>query len=478
VKPRLLIPVSLQFTVRYILRTGLLQRIGEFVEPVLLLAWEDPDLKAELERFGEVHQLPKAAWGKQYGRVRDYLSTCHRQRFASPSFAIRERRANLDRPFAARIRRHAWLKYSDTLVRFPGKAAKLRESEAALLWTDTNARDIQRQVQALKPDAVFCLTPFLVDEELLVRVCAIQGMPVCTSILSFDNLTTRSWIPITFDLYMLWNRHNQEQLRRGYPDARGRRIEIVGAPQFDFYWDSSYIWEEREWRRKLGIAEGRPVILFGGGYYTCAPHEPQFLRQLDDAVDSGQLDRDTVILFRRHPVDPMERWEPVLRAARHVVHDEPWRLGSRVLGHTNVRREDIEKLASTLQHCSVHVNVASTMTIDGAIFDRPQIGPAYDDGPGHKYHRAALECYLQEHYLPIANSGGVSLVRSREELIQEVRSSLAEPDRARVGRQRLVRELCTYDDGKCTERVVTALARFARGEYRSGIAEGQTALAS
>ena len=37
-KPRLVIPISLQFSVRYILRTGLLARIREFAHPERLRA--------------------------------------------------------------------------------------------------------------------------------------------------------------------------------------------------------------------------------------------------------------------------------------------------------------------------------------------------------------------------------------------------------------------------------------------------------
>jgi hypothetical protein len=57
-KPRLLIPISIQFSVRYILRSGLLDRLSDAAEPVILLDWRDRELEAELERKGaEVHFL-------------------------------------------------------------------------------------------------------------------------------------------------------------------------------------------------------------------------------------------------------------------------------------------------------------------------------------------------------------------------------------------------------------------------------------
>jgi hypothetical protein len=164
-------------------------------------------------------------------------------------------------------------------------------------------------------------------------------------------------------------------------------------------------------------------------------------------------------LFRNHPVDPIERWQSVLKDAKHVVYDDPWPTG-RITGHANVRTRDIQKLASCLYHSCVHVNVASTMALDGAIFDRPQVGPAYDDTPGSSYDQTARDLYHQEHYLPITRSGGVDIAHNRQELIRAVQSALQEPGRLRDGRKRLVRELCTYDDGRATERVAQAIHSF------------------
>jgi hypothetical protein len=342
----------------------------------------------------------------------------------------------------------------------PGGFKKAQQRELALFWSDTNARAVEQQLRQLKIDVVFSLTPFLNDEEMIARVGTLSGIPSAVALLSFDNLTTRPWIPVTFDLYLLWNRHNADQLHRGYPQSVEREVKIVGSPQFDFYWKPEYIWSDGEWRDRLGLPPDRPVLLFAGGYFTCAPHEPQFLGQLDDAIEANEIPGKPIILFRRHPVDPLERWQGVLRRAKNVLVDNPWQLGVKILGHTNIGTDDICKLASTLYYSGVHVNVASTMTIDGAIFDRYQVGPAYDDSPSRKYDRAAYECYQQEHFLPITQSGGMAIARSRQELILAARAGFTDPAQMREGRRRIVEEICTFSDGKCSQRVASALREF------------------
>ncbi|MBV8728211.1 MAG: hypothetical protein JO336_00235, partial [Acidobacteriia bacterium] len=348
--------MSLQFSVRYLLRTGLIARLAEFVVPVVLLGWDDPELKAELEAAGaEVHPLRPVQRGVRYERARSYMNLRYSSLLKSPSQPIWERRADLHRSFSTRIRRRLRKGLVEVGMAVPGASRWLCETESRLFWEDTNAREIAAWTDSLRPDAVFSLTPFLQNEETVVRVASLRGVPMIASILSFDNITARGWIAATFNRYLVWNRHNAAELRRAYPHVPQSDIEIVGSPQFDFYYSQDYLWEQAEWRRRLSLPQDAPVILFGGGHYFCAPHEPNFLLQLDDAIENNEISKRAVILFRCHPVDPIGRWLPILKKTRHVVRDDPWKLTG-ASGQVNVRGSDIQKLASTLYYSRVHVN--------------------------------------------------------------------------------------------------------------------------
>lgn len=474
-KPRLLIPMSIQFSVRYILRTGLLDRLRESAEPVILLGWRDEELEAELKRAGiETHPMIERRMGKSYDRVRSWMNLLHKRKLATPSEWVWERRADLYRSFYGRARRRARRKMFLAATSLPGAAAWIEEKERELWLTDTNVDEARAQIDRLRPDAAFSLTPFLPNEEMALRVCEEREIPLCTSILSFDNITTRGWWAVRFDRYMVWNRYNAAELRRSYPEIPESDVEIVGAPQFDFYRNPAFCWSDAEWRQELSLPPGRPVILFAGGYYFCAPHEPRFLEQLDEAIENGQIPHNPVILFRNHPIDPIERWLPVLKKAKNIVYDDPFPKG-RIRGHSNMPTRDIQKLASCLFHSAVHINIASTMAVDGAIFDRPQVAPAYDDTPEARYARTSRELYLQEHYLPITNSGGLDVVHSKDQLIHAVRSALDQPQRLAEGRKRLIREICTYDDGRATERVARSVRSFLAEHVMAGEAVAKSA---
>jgi hypothetical protein len=465
-KPRLLIPLTGAFCVRYALRTGLLDRISEYAQPVILLGWHDPELEQELEQGGaEVHPLPKPHFSKRYSRIRNLFEVWHTARLASPSSAIDKRRNRVDWGLGLRSRRALHEAFAKIILCLPSSGRLLRAAEQKHLCEDTNLGSVTDWVRSLHVDAALSLTPFIKSEEMTIRACLTAGIPACAAILSFDNLTTRGWIPIVFDQYLLWNRYNETELRRGYPEAVGSPVSIVGPAQLDFYWDDSYIWNEPEWRARLNLPKNRPVLLFGGGPVSIVPHEPHWLTQLDGAIERAEIPGKPVILFRRHPLDPVERWKPAIAQAKHVVNDEPWRVGA-VPQECNIKRADLERLVSTLKHSHVHINTSSTLTIDGAVFDRPQIGPAYDDRPGSPYDRIAYELYLREHYLPITNSGGLEVVRSRSALVAAICSALSDPNRLCEGRKRLVREICTYTDGKCTERVNAGIRSFMNSSHR------------
>lgn len=458
-KPRLLIPVTIQFCVRYAFRTGLLEKIKDYAYPIVVLGWQDPDLVEELENMGmEVHQNPGKRMGVQYSRTRNKIDLWHFDHMGSSSTQIdrfRNRLLGIQSSNLRRIVRDAYFRVrmsDDDLV----NNAIIDESK--LLYKDTNLSQYEELVHRIKPEAVFSITPYFIEEELILRAAKEQGIPICASILSFDNITTKGWMPLTFDRYCLWNRYNQEELYRIYPQTKEKKVDIVGAPQFDFYYDNSYIWDELDWRKELGIPTNRPVILFGSTGRVIAPHEGLWLRHLDEAIDRGEIRENPVVLLRRHPNDPIEYWKPFKQVCKNVIFDEPWKAGREIPGKTNITRWDIERLTSTLSHSSVHVNASSTMTVDGAIFDRPQIGPAYDENK--KFDRVARELYQREHYLPITRSGGLDIVYSRNELIQAVNNVILNPEHRKNDRQRLVEEICTFTDGKCTDRVNTALRDF------------------
>lgn len=460
-KPRILIPITVQFSVRYILRTGLLARMLEYADPVIVLGWRDKELEAEFDKMGvSVHFLPKKKIGRRYARLLKQIYQWQVTRIASPTSEIDRKRYRLVYPLFERIRIDIRDFIFRLALKIPGYVERMQNKQKRLVWEDTNIIEYLPYLKEVPPALIFSLTPYFIEEELLLHAAHAENIPILVSYLSFDNLTTRNYIPMIFDKYLLWNEYNRSELLRIYPTAKEKLISLVGAPQFDFYYNKKNIWDETVWRKALNLPEEKTVILFGGTGKVVAPHEQQWLYHLDAAIENEKVIGNPIILLRRHPNDPPEYWQTIISQTKNVIASDPWEAGKENAGKTNITQKDIELLASTLFHSQVHINASSTMTIDGAIFDRPQIGPAYDESG--VYAEAAEELYRREHYLPITNSKGLTIVYSREELVAAVNEALESPEKGREGRQKLVRDICLFTDGKSAERVNAEIKDFIR----------------
>ncbi|GMV77700.1 MAG: hypothetical protein AMXMBFR79_08350 [Chitinophagaceae bacterium] len=457
-KPRILITISFSFSIRYIIRTGLLDEVRKFAQPVIVLTWNQEDLIDELKQAGyEVHIAPETKKGNLYVDIRkkiDYWFVHFKLKSATRKYQNKylSQYNSLKHNIITKARK--W--YNITKLYLPGTIAKIFAQEKKLLTTDTNYNAIEKWVNQLNVDTVFTVTPFHAQEDLLLRACKNLGKKMITSILSFDNITKRGWIPVEYDIYMVWNKYNFNELIRIYPSINKEKIFIVGAPQFDFYFDSQNLLSKEEWMKLVGIKDStKKIILYAGGPKSLFPNEPQYLKKISQAIDTGSIDSNSIILFRCHPVDVMQRWKDVVGESNNVVFDSSW-TGVQNLLHTNITLLDIKKLCSTLFYTDVHINLCSTMSIDGSAFAKPQIAPAFDYR-GVKESKLLKAMYYQEHFAPIMNINGVSIANSQQEMIDWINKGLSNDTSMIEKCKQVLEEIITYTDGNCTNRVVEVL---------------------
>ena len=466
---RLLITISISFSIRYIIRTGLLKKLKEFCEPVLAFTWNEESLIAELTKQGyEVHIIPETQRSPAYNDARkkiDYWFNAFQLK--SPSTNIQAKYLQHIQPGHASLLSVSRRIFNVAKNFIPGHTKKLFEKEKDLLFEETNYFFIKSWLDSLDVHAVFTVTPFHKQEDILLRAGKLSGKKMCTSILSFDNITKRGWLPVAYDLYMVWNAQNKNQLLRIYPTIEEDTIHITGAPQFDFYFNAGWLMPEKEWKKMLGLPEEDcKIILYAGGPESLFPNEPQYLQHLDAAINQGEFPRNTLILFRCHPIDHIERWKKVIGNSKNVFFDESW-AGKENIHHAGITGDDIRKLCATLAYTDAHVNLCSTMTVDGSAFDKPQAGPAYDElMPAAQ--RFLRDMYRQEHFLPIIETGGLVIAESKKDFIQIIKTALEDPARLSSNRQEILNRIITYKDGKSTERVVAVLQDALNQQMNNG----------
>jgi hypothetical protein len=127
---------------------------------------------------------------------------------------------------------------------------------------------------------------------------------------------------------------------------------------------------------------------------------------------------------------------------------------------------DLKIQMSSLAHSAVHVNVCSSMTVDGAVFDRPQVGPTFIPGANAATRTRIAALYRREHWLPITRSGGLTTASDEASLLAAINDGLVHPERGRLGRRRMLLDILTFVDGGSSDRLVAEVAKFLNDDQR------------
>jgi hypothetical protein len=450
------IPLTYGLSVRYLVPTGLLDQLGAVCDPVVGLGWDDPELAARIEQAGaSATRLPAPRQDHEFRRIGRMLEAAHGRRLHSPTTAISRRWRRRSQPASVRLPTMVRQLRDRVLTLRPGATSALGAEEAAALGEHTNVAEYAAWLTEHRIDAVVSMTPYHREDQLLLWAATAAGLPVITAIISFDNPTTRGRLPVLGERVLVWNRTNQAEIERAYPDLAPGAVHVTGAPQFDLHRDPARVLDEAVWRDRLGLPPDRPVILYGAGPEELLPGEPALVIAIDEAIARGRISGDPVVLLRGHPADPADRWT-ALDAREHIVVAPGW--GRADGGLAWPSDDEIDVQISTFAHAAVHVNICSSMSIDGAAFDRPVITPTFVPDAPPSIRRRIRSLYRQEHWQPIARSGGVTAVGNEAELVAAIERALADPGAGHEGRRRLVADLLTYDDGRSSARVVAEVA--------------------
>jgi CDP-glycerol glycerophosphotransferase (TagB/SpsB family) len=111
------------------------------------------------------------------------------------------------------------------------------------------------------------------------------------------------------------------------------------------------------------------------------------------------------------------------------------------------KKDDIEFVES-LTYCDVLINLASTVTIDAAVFDKPIICENIDLWGYQDIYSSIQKFYEFDHFAKLSETNGFDIVRSIEELVERINFLFSNPTYKHSERQKIVEQQCYYMDGK------------------------------
>lgn len=378
-------------------------------------------------------------------------------------------RHNLARPVTGSARHralHRTARLAGRLTAGPRRLAAVDRAHAGLVARRPEVAAHRAALAAAAPDVLFCThqrPPSVVPPVLAARSL---GIPTATFVFSWDNLSSKGRIAVPFDHYLVWSGHMADDLRRFYPEIPDEAIHVVGTPQFDPYADESRAWSRAELCDRLGLDPGRPICCFSGGDPGNSPEDPDHVAVLCGLVGAGEVPRDLQVVVRPAPVDDGTRYDRV-RAEFPELCWAPAEWHRPTGGDWSAAlpsRADVDLLANLTRHCDVNVNLASTMTLDFGLHDRPVVNLAFDVADPPPFGLPIWEHYYRfDHYRPVVELGAARFARSPAELAEHLRAYLADPSLDREGRAALAELEVGVPVGRSAASIADALAAIAGG---------------
>lgn len=345
----------------------------------------------------------------------------------------------------------------------PTRIRRLLSMHDAAASRSSQTRDYVKLFGEIKPTVLFCSHQRALEVMPAAIAARELGIPTATFIFSWDNITSKGRIAAPFDHFLVWSPLMKAELLQYYPEVNDENIHIVGTPQFDPYSDQSLLWSREEFCHRVGADPSRPIICYSGGEPGTTPEDQHHVRALMELIRDREIQQSPQVLLRPAPVtrtDERVRYASVCEDFPDLIYCQPQWLQTKAGDWTSVipSREDVVMLANLTHHCYMNVNLASTMTLDFAVRDKPVVNVGFDVSDPPIFGIPVTDYYYQfEHYRPVIDLGAARLARSKEELGKHVNAYLAHPELDREQRRQLVELQVGGALGHAGERIVDVL---------------------
>jgi hypothetical protein len=371
-------------------------------------------------------------------------------------------------PFGGSWRTRAAMRAARLLGRLSASRAGIRRLDrmhAGLIGRSTATARYRRLFARMRPSMLLCSNQRAASVVPAVLAAKTLGIPTVAFIFSWDNLSSKGRNAASFDYFLVWSDLMRQELVRFYPDVPAERVIVVGTPQFDAYADTGLLWSREEFFARIGADPGRKLICYSGGDCSIYPREDEFVRALLELIRTARIKGNPQVLLRPCPVDDGRRYAAVRADYPELMFRLPEWL------HTTdgnwasslPHRSDIQFLANLTFHADLNVNLASTMTLDFAIHDKPVVNVAFDPVMPPPMGIPLADLYYRfEHYRPVVDLGAARLARSREELADHVNAYFDDPGLDRANRRRFVQLEVGGPIGTASARIADVLAQIAR----------------
>jgi hypothetical protein len=197
-----------------------------------------------------------------------------------------------------------------------------------------------------------------------VRAAHALGIPAVLAVASWDNLTNKGRLREVPDLTVVWNAAQVEEAVTLH-DLPRERVVATGAHAFDHWFSWRPSTSAEEFAAKVGLPEGRPLLLYVCSSRFIARDEVSFvqewLRRIRASADPEL--RSAGVVIRPHPQHALQWHDAMLDDPAAVV----WPQG----GVAPIADQAKADYYDSLYHCRAVVGINTSAQVEAAILGRP-----------------------------------------------------------------------------------------------------------
>ncbi len=311
---------------------------------------------------------------------------------------------------------------------------------------------VDRLFAEFPPSLVVTTHPLVLNEWDLVTVARRRGVRTAGVVKSWDNILRRP--ESRGDTIAVWNQVNRREAIE-VEKYREDEVHVVGPTCFDRYFTPGVLRTRDEYWRSKGLDPAKPVVVFGtAGSFSPDWDETFMMDLLLEMTEQDEALRDVQFVCRLHFMSHLEHFWPYRNHPRVILS-----FGSylKTLGWCP-SVDEIDDFANMLNHADAVVTPASTLVLEGPIFDTPTIATLFSTVRPDLHALATEKAWLQMHFKPLVDNDWLPMARTPAELRDMLRRALSDPSWYAAGRKQLVERYVTFDDGRSHERAAAYIS--------------------
>lgn len=457
--------ISHGFAARMIMQTNLLGLLAQEGKTVALIApdKEDENLRLYCSNYRiKLYQFsPRSSfWSAQYHEARKYFLEDIRLNPALWEKHIRATRYNKSKNPWSHIRPRFLILLHHVSRWIPRLRYWYLKRESKHLASE----EADSLIKNIDPQVLVVTYPVNFSEAMMLKAAKRSGSKTVIHLLSWDNITSKGHFPQLADEYLAWGPIMKRELISHY-NIPEERISECGVPHFDLHIKSRQNPMPGIYLKELGLEPDKPYLFFGMSSPRFAPREIEIVEWLANKVRDDTFGDEMQLVVRPHPQNVQgamadRTWLPRLESisGKRVGIDFPDLVTSNM--PWSMQEVDMKRLSHLLAGCSVSFNSGSTLSIDALMCKVPVILTAFDGIQTIEYWESARRLIDYTHLHQLIALGGITVVKSFEEMSKMTLKYLKDPQHELEKRLYTLEQQCSNHKDFATHKIVSTLSLF------------------